>query len=319
MVMARVLVLLGAAILCALLTRTPDSSPASTQSLWAEGSPDLWTSASIGSATVQAVSYVCPMDRDVASKTPGFCPRCGMKLMAGIPDSKEYSVSITPKPRLIRPGEDSELTFDIQDPKTHQPVRDFEIVHEKFYHLFVVSQDLSFFLHTHPERNGDEDFHLGVRLPKAGTYRVLSDFYPQGGTPQLIVNTLLVPGATAQPGPATLAPDLAPQHAENADVELVMQPAQPLAGQKAQMFFRVKPNDGVEPYLGAMAHLLAASSDLIDMIHTHPLQAIDHGGDYKELQFSLTFPSAGIYRVWVQSQRKGVVNTVAFNVPVRKN
>jgi hypothetical protein len=33
----------------------------------------------------------------------------------------------------------------------------------------------------------------------------------------------------------------------------------------------------------------------------------------------MTFPSAGIYRVWVQSQRKGVVNTVAFNIPVRQN
>jgi hypothetical protein len=30
----------------------------------------------------------------------------------------------------------------------------------------------------------------------------------------------------------------------------------------------------------------------------------------------MLFPRAGIYRVWVQSQRKGVVNTVAFNVPV---
>jgi len=289
------------------------------QNLWAEGAPDLWVNANIGSAAAQAVSFVCPMDRDVTSKTPGVCPRCGMKLMAGIPDSKEYSVSITPQPRLISPDQDTDLTFHIDDPKTHQPVRDFEIVHEKFYHLFVVSQDLSFFLHTHPELEPDANFHLGLRLPKPGTYRVLSDFYPRGGTPQLIVNTLLVPGAAAPSEPAKLAPDLARQHAENADVDIVMQPAQPVAGQKAQIFFRVRPNDGIQPYLGAMAHLLAASSDLIDMIHTHPLQSVDHGGNYKELQFSLTFPSAGVYRVWVQSQRKGVVNTVAFNVPVGLN
>ena len=318
--MARILALLGAAVLCALLSQSPDSSQVSTSSLWAEGSPDSWASAGIGSAAAPAVSFVCPMDRDVASKTPGYCPRCGMKLMAGIPDSKEYSVRITPQPRLIRPGENNDLTFHIDDPKTHQTVRDFEVVHEKFYHLFVVSQDLSFFLHTHPEQEPDENFHLGVRFPKPGTYRVLSDFYPKGGTPQLIVNTLLVPGgADDPPEPAQLVPDLALQHAENADVDLVMQPAHPVAGQKTLMFFRVEPNDGIEPYLGAMAHLLAASSDLIDMIHTHPLQASDHGRDYKELQFSLTFPSAGIYRVWVQTQRKGTVNTVAFNVPVERN
>jgi len=106
---------------------------------------------------------------------------------------------------------------------------------------------------------------------------------------------------------------------ENEDVELVTQPAQPIAGGKTLMYFRVKPNNGIEPYLGAMAHMLAASSDLVDMIHSHPIQATDHGAEYKQLQFNMTFPSAGIYRVWVQSQRKGVVNTVAFNIPVRQN
>ena len=99
--------------------------------------------------------------------------------------------------------------------------------------------------------------------------------------------------------------------------KLVMQPAQPLAGQKAQIFFRVKPNDGIEPYLGAMAHLLAASSDLIDMIHTHPLQAIGPRRRLQRTPVQFDFPERRIYRVWVQSQRKGVVNTVAFNVPVR--
>jgi hypothetical protein len=150
-------------------------------------------------------------------------------------------------------------------------------------------------------------------------YRILSDFYPQGGTPQLVVNTLIVPGSRAGLRQTKLAPELAPQRSENENVELVTQPAQPVAGAKTLMYFRLKPNDGIEPYLGAMAHMLAASSDLVDMIHSHPIQATDHGADYKQLQFNLTFPSAGIYRVWVQSQRKGVVNTVAFNIPVRQN
>ena len=40
-------------------------------------------------------------------------------------------------------------------------------------------------------------------------------------------------------------------------------------------------------------------------------------GGYKQIQFNMIFPRAGIYRVWVQFQRKGVVNTVAFNIPVK--
>ena len=59
---------------------------------------------------------------------------------------------------------------------------------------------------------------------------------------------------------------------------------------------------------------MAASADLVDMIHTHPFLA--DGG--KRIQFNIIFPRPGIYRVWVQFQRRGVVNTVAFNIPVEE-
>src|ERR1700736_5227430 len=105
--MGRILALLGAAGLCVFLTATPDLPQSSMQRLWAEGSPDSWASAgtrlsAIGGASV---GYMCPMDRDVSSKTPGFCPRCGMKLVSGTPEAKESPVSITTEHRAIKPGE----------------------------------------------------------------------------------------------------------------------------------------------------------------------------------------------------------------------
>jgi hypothetical protein len=60
--------------------------------------------------------------------------------------------------------------------------------------------------------------------------------------------------------------------------------------------------------------MLAASDDLIDMMHTHPF--IADGGP--EIQFNLVFPRVRAYRVWVQFQRNGVVNTVHFDVPVKE-
>ena len=59
--------------------------------------------------------------------------------------------------------------------------------------------------------------------------------------------------------------------------------------------------------------MLAASDDLIDLIHTHPTIA---DGSH-EMQFNLVFPRPRVYRIWVQFQRKGVVNTARFDVPVR--
>jgi hypothetical protein len=259
--------------------------------------------------------FRCPMDPDVHSPSPMKCPRCGMTMVKGILEHIEYPVDLTTDPERIVPGEDALLNFGIADPRTHKPVREFEVVHEKLYHLFVVSQDLEFFLHTHPEREPNTDFHLNMRFPKPGLYRLLSDFYPAGGTPQLIVNTVVVPGRGFALAHPTLDPDIAPQNSENAKVE--MESAAPTAGTGVLLNFHVKPNDGIEPYLGTMAHMLAASSDLVDMIHQHPIRTTDsRWGGYKNLQFNMTFPRPGVYRVWIQFQRKGVVNTVAFNIPV---
>ena len=117
-----------------------------------------------------------------------------MKLVEGIQDTARYPVKLRTEPGAPRAGQPVRLTFGIENPHTHLPVRSFEIVHEKPYHIFVVSQDLFRFLHTHPERNANEDFHLDMRFPKPGMYRVLSDFYPSGGLPQLTANTVLVEG-----------------------------------------------------------------------------------------------------------------------------
>jgi Heavy metal binding domain len=256
------------------------------------------------------LDYVCPMHPGVRSAGAGKCPQCGMGLVLGIPDPVEYPMDLTLNPRTPRPNQRVDLVFKIRDPKTGAPVKRFEVIHEKLFHMFIVSQDLSFFLHEHPVVAEDGSFRYQGNLPKTGMYRVLADYYPTGGTPQLTAKTVFVPGAGWQP--ARPEPDLAKKHAGNMDVELTTEPRVPLAGLKTMLFFRLKPADGLEPYLGAWAHMLAASDDLIDLIHTHPFLA--DGGP--EVQFNVIFPRARTYRMWVQFQRKGVVNTAVFTVPV---
>jgi hypothetical protein len=81
------------------------------------------------------------------------------------------------------------------------------------------------------------------------------------------------------------------------------------------MFFRLKPAEGLEQYLGAWGHMLAASADMVDLIHNHPFLAYQEDG---QVQFNMIFPRPGIYRVWVQFQRQGVVNTASFDIPVEE-
>lgn len=249
------------------------------------------------------VEFLCPMDKDVTSKTPGKCPRCGMKLVAGLPDFVEYHVDIRTEPKVLRAGVPVKLVFTVHDPKTGKPVRDFEIVHEKLFHLFILSGDLEVFAHEHPEKDFGPEFELIWTFPKPGMYRLMADYYPLGATPQITVATLFV-----GPGPGAPVPPLE----SNTNVRLELEPAEPIAGMRTRLYFTLSPAEGLVPWLGAWGHLLAASKDTIDLIHTHPFIATGT----ERMQFNVIFPRPGEHRVWVQFERAGVVNSHRFDVRV---
>jgi len=255
--------------------------------------------------------YACPMDPDVRSNGPGRCRRCGMALVAGIPDPVEFHFDLTTSPSPPAANATTTLQFLVHDPWKDRPVRKFVVVHEKLFHAFVVSQDLSYFNHGHPVMQGDGEFTYPVVLPTGGMFRVLGDFYPDGATPQLLTETLFVPGPAAPP--ATLSRDYSTKSDRNMKVALATLPEQATAGNRTRMTFHVDPVDGFEKYLGAWGHMLAVSDDLIDLIHLHPLRE-----DGADVQFDVVFPRPRVYRVWVQFQRSGVVNTVHFDVPVEE-
>ena len=266
-------------------------------------------------ATTGPLDWFCPMDRDVRSDKPGKCPRCGMTLAFGVQEEKEYPTDITFTPSVFKAGQKVQMRIHVVDPATSKTINHYEIVHEKLIHLFVVSQDLQYFLHDHPVPQPDGTFLYDATFPKPGMYRILADFYPSGGTPQLIPKTVVVPSAPGQEVPLVLPnpkPETGVSHCENLDVELTMDPPTPIVGLKTLLFFKLSPADGLEKYIGAWAHMLAASDDLIDLIHDHPF--IADGGP--QMQFNIIFPRAHSYKIWVQFQRKGVVNTASFTVPV---
>ena len=254
--------------------------------------------------------YICPMDPDVRSHNPGTCRRCGMNLLAGIPDPVEFHLDVETMPQPLQAGQAAALQFFIHDPWKDRPVSSYNIVHEKLFHAFVVSEDLQFFRHAHPTLVADGVFQLPIVFPKAGMYRVLGDFYPAGATPQLNARTLFVPGES--PAPVQLTRDYTPKAGQNMRVSMESIPEQATAGNRTQLRFRFDPGDGLQRYLGAWAHMLAASNDLIDMIHQHPYR-VDDG---PMVEFEMVFPRPQVYRLWVQFQRLGVVNTVQFDVPV---
>src|SRR5438132_13070857 len=71
--------------------------------LWVQSPPPDPTAVQDGKV------YICPMDPDVRSNSPGKCARCGMALVAGLPDPVEYHMDLTVAPRPPNVGDTASL------------------------------------------------------------------------------------------------------------------------------------------------------------------------------------------------------------------
>lgn len=263
-----------------------------------------------------ASPFYCPMDPEIRAKIAGTCSKCGMDLVLGVAEPVEYVIKLRLDPPAVEPAKPVELQFEIIDPRNGQHAREFSVVHDKLFHLLYVSHDLEVFRHEHPLLGDDGIFRLKTVFPKAAVYRLLTDFYPAGATPQMIPLTVTTTGfdRSLEESVGRLQADLEPQRGENLTVSLHTEPAEPVAALKTLLFFELDTAEGLEPFLGAWAHMLSVSEDLVDLIHAHP--AIADGGPL--IQMNVIFPRPGMYRIWLQVQREGKLNTVSFTVPVSK-
>lgn len=272
-------------------------------------------------------SFYCPMHPEIVAPTGGTCSRCGMKLVPGDPlDAREYLVDMTAVPPAVRPGRPVHLTFTIRNPETRAAVRTFAIVHEKPFHLFVVGHDLEYYDHVHPEMQRDGTWTIDVTVPKAGYYKLYSDFLPIGGTPQVIPRLLVAgqPGDLGQARAHLGADDLAPKNADSLKVSLSLPADGVVAGRDEKLVYHIadartgKPVTDLQPYLAAYGHTLVVSEDTIEYVHAHPVELLpdklEEAAGGPELTFKALLPKPGRYRLWTQLRRGGVVSTVQFTV-----
>jgi hypothetical protein len=263
-----------------------------------------------------ATPFYCPMDPQIRARLPGKCSKCGMDLVFAAADPVEYEVRLRLDPPAVEPGRPVELEFEIIDPRDGKRAVQFSVVHEKLFHLLYVSHDLEVFRHEHPALGDDGIFRLETVFPKPGVYRLLADFYPAGAAPQMIPATVTTAGFEygIEESLGSLQANREPRRGENLAISMRSEPAEPIAALKTLLFFELDTAEGIEPFLGAWAHMFAASEDLVDLMHAHP--AIADGGPL--IQMNVIFPRPGMYRIWLQVQREGKLNTVSFTVPVKK-
>ena len=237
-----------------------------------------------------------------------------MKLVLSLPAPREYPILLRTEPRGIDPGKPVRLKLEVLQPDSGERQTEFEIVHEKLMHLFWVSHDLEVFRHEHPVLGDDGMFEIDATFDRPGTYRLMGDFYPTGGTPQMYPMTLTTRGfeRPVELLRPALQLDLATKQGKNVKVSLQTEPAEPMAGFVTLLFFELSSARGLQKFLGAWAHMLAVKDDLVTMIHGHP----SYADGKKLIQMNVIFPEPGMYRIWVQVQRRKKVSTVPFTIEV---
>jgi hypothetical protein len=278
----------------------------------------------------EPTSYFCPMHPEITSTAAGSCSRCGMVLVPGDPlDFRGYHVDFTNTPKVVRPGQRVRLTFTIRHPQTGVVVRKFAAVHEKRYHLFVLSHDLEYYDHLHPEPQPDGTWTVDLTLPKAGYYKLYSDFLPIGGTPQVIPGVLVTAGYTGDLAAARahlVADRVLRQVVGSIAITLTLPPDGLMAGREEKLQYRVddartgEPVTDIQPYLAAYGHTLVISEDTMQYVHAHPVELLADNpasaGGGPDLTFKALLPKPGGYRFWTQIKRDGIVYTAHFTVSV---
>jgi hypothetical protein len=227
-----------------------------------------------------------------------------------IPVQTEWKV-----PADIKPNQDTKMNLFITD-KVGKPIENFDINHEKKMHLIVISKDLSFFNHIHPEYKGKGEFEVTTQFPAGGDYKLISDFIPTGGKQKVEMKWMNVSGRTAAPKPLQPESNLT-KVVDGKEITLSFD--QLKTGMELNMNFTIKdantkkPITNLQPYLGAIGHVVIMSADAENYLHVHPMEGQGSGPDAK---FMTEFSKSGIYKIWGQFQHEGKVFTVPFVVKV---
>jgi hypothetical protein len=232
--------------------------------------------------------------------------------VAGTPVDLEVAVI-----NNFTPGKTPEGQFTV----VPAPAREFEELHEKLLHLFIVRDDLGVFAHEHPDLQAGGTFRLQYRFPTAGRYRVFADVAPKHAGSQILAAEIAVSGAVperfdltkalaAQPKPVTAA--------EGTTVEWGWPLPLPI-GRTTPVTATLRTTEGspvsdLEPYLGAMGHLMLLHEDGRTFVHCHPDDRPSAAEGPATVRFLARFPKPGLYRGWGQFARAGRVLTMDFVV-----
>lgn len=216
-------------------------------------------------AVVLAALAAC----DGAREAPG--------ILVGRP-AGPYRMTLSLFPASPLPGEPTQLTWRLVHAADGTPVTGLQVAHERLLHNFIVALDFSAFAHIHhedfraptPAELARGEFTLPYTFPRAGHYRVVSDFTHRDRNWVKQFDVDVGEAVPAAPPAADFSPS---REVDGYRATLATSPATPVAGHETELVVTLDrdgaPVTDLALHLGSEAHVAVLREDGADFGHTH--------------------------------------------------
>ncbi|TKC18335.1 copper-translocating P-type ATPase [Robertmurraya kyonggiensis] len=200
---------------------------------------------------------------------------------------------------------DKLLSIQLNDLNS-SPVIELEVSHEKLLHLIVVDEKLDKYYHLHPKTKGDGKFELNTSIPE-GSYKAFIDIklIDLNYEVEPVKFTVGKSKNKEQENKLTLDTELTKKIKGHT---ITLNPVTFEAGKHITLDFDL-PNVEIEPYLGALGHVVILDEKARKYIHVHPHEV--------DTVFETEFDTPGVYKLWAEFKINGEVNVFPYVFEVK--
>ncbi|WP_101296080.1 hypothetical protein [Halegenticoccus soli] len=209
------------------------------------------------------------------------------------------------------PGDPLDWSFQVVT-SDGSVVTEFDEAHGQRGHLIVVRRDLTRFQHLHPTLDADGTWRVeAFTLPNPGIYRAFIDLVVDSRPMTLGFDLFASGEIEVAPRPNTSPRATADGYVVDLHTDEI------LAGESAELAFEIR-RDGedvsrLDPYLGALGHLVALREGDLAYLHVHPEETNPDSG---RVEFGAQFPTPGRYRLFLQSKPDGTLITTQHDIRI---
>ncbi|MFC4323574.1 hypothetical protein [Litchfieldia salsa] len=201
---------------------------------------------------------------------------------------------------------DNNINIYLTDQSGH-PVEELEVNHEEVLHLIIVDEQLEQYYHLHPNQIDVGVFQASHEL-SAGTYIAFVDVLPAEQSYEVAPLHFTIGGEEKAHEHGNLTPDQEFIKVINGQSS-ILEMSSMNAGEPITLNFKL-PNAVIEPYLGAMGHVVILDENGHNYLHVHPK-------NHEDLIFETFFDQPGIYKIWAEFQIAGEVLVFPYVVEIK--